>query len=81
MPAGFRLPLQAFKIGANIRSVLITQVAVFFQRFADDAFKLRRQIGIQPHRGDGRAVQYGIENCCGAVAAEWRLAGSHLVQN
>src|SRR5207244_12904062 len=35
-PRGIRVPLQALQIGANFRSVLVAQVAIFFEALGDD---------------------------------------------
>ena len=39
------------------------------------------EIGIQPHRSDGRAVQNGVEDQRRAVAAEGQRAGGHFVEH
>ena len=39
--------LQAFQVAAHLGSVLIAQVAIFFEGFVDDLFQPRRDVGIE----------------------------------
>jgi len=52
----FNLPLQPLQVGAHLRCNLVAQLAVLLQGLVDNAFELRRQIRIQPHRSSRRAV-------------------------
>src|SRR5260370_24367901 len=38
----FRVPLQPLQIGANVGSVLVTQISILPQRLLDDLFQLQR---------------------------------------
>jgi hypothetical protein len=42
--------------------VLVAETPVFFQAFANDPFELDWQIGIQPHSGRWRPIQYRFED-------------------
>src|ERR1700756_4035753 len=75
------MPLQTLEVGANIRSMLVAQVAVFLQSLVDDVFQLRRHIGIQPHKRYGCPVQDRIEDGRGTVTTEWQLPGGHLIED
>ena len=37
--------------------------------------------GIEAHRGDGSAIEDGVENCRRSVAARRERAGGHFVEN
>ena len=62
-------------------AVLVTQIAIFFQRLVDDVFELRWQVRIQPDRRDRRAIENRLEDQRRSVAAKWKLTGGHLVQH
>ena len=79
--ARFHLTLQPLQIGAHIGSVLVTQVAIFFQSFIDNAFQFAGQVRIQPHRRHWRLVQDGFEQQRSRVPAERQRACRHLVQH
>ena len=53
--------LQPLQIRSHVRRALVAQVAVFLQRLVDDVFQLGRHIGIQPNRGSGDRIQYGLK--------------------
>src|SRR5271154_1851536 len=55
--AGFRLALEALKIGTHVGSVLVTQFAVFLQRLADDALEFGGQVRIHSDRCHRRAIE------------------------
>ena len=78
---GICVSLQALQVGANIGRVLVTQVAIFFERFIDDVFKFRRQIRIQPDRGHGRAIQNRLKDECRSVSSKRHHACRHLVEH
>ena len=80
-PARIRVPLQALEVGANVRRVLVAQVAIFFEALVDDALQFRRHVGIQAHRRHGRAVENGIENDPRAFPAKWQRARRHFVEH
>ncbi len=42
---------------------------------------MRRDRGVQPHRGNRRAIQYGFKNYSLSVAAERLLAGGHFIEH
>ena len=44
--SGVGITLQALQVGADVGGVLVAEVAVFLQRFVDDVFELRGQVGI-----------------------------------
>ncbi len=50
------IALQALQIGADVGGMLVTQIAVFFQAFADDPFQFGRDVGIQ---ANGRRPGHG----------------------
>ena len=80
-PSGVGVALQALQIGAHVGGMLVTQIAVLLQRLVNDAFHLRRQIGIQPDRRRGQLFQNRIEDQRRSVAAERQRAGRHLIQH
>src|SRR6266700_6067337 len=56
------VPLQPLQVGSHLRSVLVTQFAVFLQAFVDDPLQFGWQIGIQPHWRNWLSFQNRIEN-------------------
>ncbi len=78
---GVEITLEALQIGAHLGSVLVAQVAIFFERLVDDVLKLERQVGIQADRHQGSAIQDGVEDHAGSVAAKGREPGSHFVED
>ena len=79
--ARIRVPLQALEVGANVRRVLVAQVAIFFEALVDDAFQFRRHVGIQAHWRHRSAVENRIENDRRAVPAKWPRARRHFVEH
>ena len=77
----FCISFQALQVGTDVRSVLVAQVAVFLQALVDDPFQFHWHIGIQPNRGNGRAVEDGLKNHSSAFAPEGQSPRGHLVQN
>ena len=67
------LALQALKIGAQVRRVLVAQVAVFFQRLADDPFELARQSLAELPAGFGssRRTAVSVESAESPWNARW----------
>ena len=72
---------QALKVGANVRRVLVAQIAIFFEAFVDDPFQVRRHIGIQPHWRHRSAVENRLENGPGAFPAKWPRARRHFIDH
>ena len=52
-PGRIRVPLQALQVGANLRSVLVAQVAILLQALVDDALQLRGSSGFSRTGGTG----------------------------
>ena len=61
--------------------MLVAQLAVFLQRFIDDAFEIAGKIRIQPHRSDRRFVQNRIKHDGGCITAKRKHARRHLVEH
>jgi hypothetical protein len=77
--AGVGVALEALKFGAHIRSVLIAQIAVFFDGAIDEVFEAGRNFVIQPHRGNRRFVQDGIEYRRRSIALERQPPCGHFI--
>ncbi len=75
------IALEAGEVGAHFGSVLVAQVAIFFEGLVDDAIQLRRRIGVHARYGSGRAVEDRFKNDAGTFSAEGQLAGGHFVEN
>jgi hypothetical protein len=73
--------LEAFEIGAKVRSVLVAQVAVFLQGFVNDALEFFGNFGVEAHRRNGSPVQDAVENCGRGVALERESTGGHFIEN
>src|SRR5258708_4548502 len=78
---GIGVALEALKVRAQIRSMLVAQRRIFFERFVDDAFELSREPGIETEGSDWRVIEDAVENFGGAVAAECRAAGGHFIED
>ena len=76
-----RLALQALQVDAHLRGVLVAKIAVFFERFVDDVFELRREIGIQPQRRRRITIKNRLEGDARAFATEGKCAGRHFVKH
>ena len=61
--------------------MLEAQVAILFHRAPDDFIELGIQVRIKKPWCDGFAVENGLEDNAGSVAAEGKNAGGHFVQN
>jgi hypothetical protein len=48
--------------------MLRTKFTIVLQRPLDDSLQIREQVGIQPHTGDGRPIQNGLEHQCNRIA-------------
>src|SRR5579864_3001647 len=67
--------LEALDVAAEIGGGLVTEFAVFFEGFTDDALELGGKIGIEANRRDGLAVHDGFKDYGGTFAAERKLSG------
>src|SRR6516162_8222440 len=77
--AGFGVTLHLLEIGASVRGMLVTQVAVLLQAFADDLVEFGRNVGVNSYRGHWRALQNRIENQGRRLPSERKAAGRHLI--
>ena len=59
--AGVRVALQPLQIGAHVRGVLVTQVAVFLQRLVDDALQLDGRSGFSRTGGVGSRSRIALK--------------------
>ena len=75
----FGVTLQPLQIGFDLCRALVAQVAIFFESLVDDAFELDGQIGIEPKRRRGSAIQDAIEDHAGTFAMKRRDARGHFV--
>ena len=78
---GLGIALEPLQVGAHLRSFLIAQPRLFFERTGDDPIELRRKRGIQAQRRDGIAIENRLENHSGRFAAEWPAAGGHFIKD
>src|SRR6266700_4790769 len=75
------VPLQPLQVRSHLRSVLVTQVAVFLQALVDDPFQFGRQVGVQSNRWRWGTIQNGFEDHSRTFPTEWQTPSSHLVEN
>jgi hypothetical protein len=73
--------LQTLKIGAHVGSVLIAEVAIFFESFADDEFQAGRNAWIQMRRRSGVQMKNEAADFAGAGAVERNSSGGHFVED
>ena len=78
---GFRIAAEPFEIGAQLGRGLIAQIAILFERLAEDFFEALRRFGIQLRGRRGRAIQNRVENYGSGVAAKRGAARGHLVED
>src|SRR5437764_310455 len=78
--SGLCVPLKSQQIGANFRSVLVTEIAVLLKRLIDNGSQSRRQLRIERWRQRGRTVKNGIENGSRSIAAEGHRSGRHFIK-
>ena len=79
--SGSGVAFEALQVGADLGRALVAQVTVFLQSFVDDLFQFGGQIGIDAHGGSRLAVQDGVEDDGGSIAAEGDDACAHLVEH
>ena len=73
--------LEAFEIGFDFGGGLVAEVAVFFDRFVDDALEFGGDRRIEGCWRPGSSVKNGIENRGGGVPGESELAGGHFIED
>src|ERR1700733_191729 len=61
--------------------MLVTQIAIFFQRLMDNSVQLLGQLRIRFPDRPSRSVQNSLEDHRMGVAIEWTVARRHLVQH
>jgi hypothetical protein len=69
--------LEALEVGADVGGVLVAEVAIFLEAFADDFFELEREFGIEAERRRRFAAKNFFEDDAGGFAREGQLAGGH----
>jgi len=69
--------LQPLQIAADLRGVLVAQVAVFFERLVNDFFHPRRHVGIEAQRRGRRAIENRIEDNGRSIAPKRHRARRH----
>ena len=79
--ARIRIPPQPLQVGANLRGVLVAQVAILFESLVDNVFKARRQIGIEAEHGSRRPIQNGLKDRRRTFSAEGHGARRHFVED
>ena len=55
--------LEALKIGANVRGVLIAEVAIFFEGLIDDALEFRRTSRLRRTGATGARLRMASKMC------------------
>jgi len=78
---GAAVALQPLQIAADLRGVLVAQVAVFFERLVNDFFHPRRHVGIEAQRRGRRAIENRIEDNGRSIAPKRHRARRHLIQH
>ena len=78
---GIGISLLSLEVGAQVRSCLVTQRAVFFERLVQDALKLHGQYGVEPERLDGLAIEDSVEDHARGCAGKGLIAGRHFIKN
>ena len=69
------------QIGANVRGILVAQVAVFLESLVDSLFELRGKIGIQLRGRRGGAVKDAMGDDVRTLATEGQDAGGHFIKH
>src|SRR5215469_3191737 len=76
-----RVSLQPLQVGANLRGVLVTQIAIFLQALDNDAFQLCRDLGVEAHRSNRSFTQNGVKDSPRRIASERWSSSSHLIEH
>src|ERR1700746_3095514 len=71
----------ALEVGANLRGMLVTQLAIFLQALGDYVFQLRRNVWIQADGSNRHGVKQGIEHVGRGTATERQQPSHHLVKD
>ena len=79
--AGVGVAFEALHFRADFGGVLIAQFAILFQGTVDDVLKRRGKIGIEADGRDRRALQNGVKDEAGSVAAKRQCTGGHFVED
>src|SRR5437899_12051419 len=61
--------------------MLVANIAILLERFADGVFEFRRNFRIQAHRRSWCASENSLENFCRSLSSKWLSAGSHFVEH
>src|ERR1700688_816816 len=64
----------------KIGGALVAQVAIFLQRFVDDALQVCGHVGIETKGWGRRGIQNGFEDLGGAATAKRQCTRRHLVK-
>src|SRR5690349_19072123 len=73
--------LQRLEIGPDFRGMLVAQLAIFLQAFADNALDFSRQGGVQVNGTDRIAIQNKIEDTFPSFSFKWQFASRHFIEN
>ena len=76
-----RISLELLQIGANFRSVLVSQVPVFLQSPCDDCVEFGGQCRIQGAGRNGVGMSNGINGQGPIVAGEGPLPGGQFIEH
>src|ERR1039458_2839495 len=76
-----RVPLQPLQVGADVRGMLVAQVAIFLQTLGDNPFQFGWEIGIQSDWRNGCSVQNAIEDYPCTLTTEGQCPSCHFVEN
>ncbi len=80
-PTRIQIALDALQVRPHLGGLLVTQIAILFERFVGDFFQPGRQIRVQANRRDWSLVEDRVEYCGGRVAAEGQRSRGHLVEH
>ena len=80
-PPRVRVPLQPLEIGAQVRGVLVAEVAVLLEQPVDDVFQLGRDLRVEPHGRRRGLVQDRVEDHRRGRPRERRPPRRHLVEH
>jgi hypothetical protein len=79
--SGAGVAAEALELGAHLRGMLEAKIAVFLEGAIDDVFELRGEVRIDSNGRERRAIENGVEDQAGGVAAERQCASGHFVQD
>ena len=80
-PTRIQIALDTLQVRPHLGGLLVTQIAILFERLVGDFFQPRRQIGVQANRRDRGFVENCVEDRGRSLAAERQRSRGHFIEH